>query len=108
MVGVFHSHWSVVDGRLLFWSVVGFSTALGRWSVVFNIGGRWFFWSVVGYFLCKWSVVDDRWSVVSLWSVGGGRCFCTTLWFEKLLEKFLADIKISFRNARGPAQSRTW
>ena len=70
---------NLVSGRLLFWSVVGFFTAIGRWSVDFQIGGRWFLWSVVGYFLGKWSVVDGsvtvvggRWSmIVSLWSVAG-------------------------------------
>ena len=70
--------WSVVGGlTTIIWSVVGFFTAIGRWSVVFQIGGRWFLWSVVGYFLGKWSVVGvtvvgGRWSVVGGWSVGGG------------------------------------
>ena len=61
----------LVGGRLLFWSVVGFFTAIGRWSVVFQICGRWFLWSVVGYFLGKWSVVPGRWSVVGVTVVGG-------------------------------------
>ena len=68
----------------MIWSVVGFFTAIGWWSVVFQIGGRWFLWSVVCYFLGKWSVVggawsvvgvtvvSGRWSVVGGWSVGGG------------------------------------
>ena len=82
VVGCCSGRWlnnrDLVSGRLLFWSVVGFFTAIGRWSVVFQIGGRWFLWSVVGYFLGKWSVVPGRWSVVGvtvvggLWSVGGG------------------------------------
>ena len=62
----------MVGGRLLFWSVVGFFTAIGWWffrSVVPLVGG--------GYFLGKWSVVGgrchcSRWSVVGGWSVGGG------------------------------------
>ena len=62
---------NLVSGRLLFWSVVGFFTAIGRWSVVFQIGGRWFLWSVVGYFLGKWSVVPGWWSVVGVTVVGG-------------------------------------
>ena len=70
MVG---GRWSVVGGlTTMIWSVVGFFTAIGRWSVVFQIGGRWFLWSVVGYFLGKWSVVPGRWSVVpGRWSVVG-------------------------------------
>ena len=76
---------NLVGGWLLFWLVVGFFTAIGRWSVVFQIGGRWFLWSVVGYFLGKWSVVGGRWCLVvvgvtvvgGLWLVGG-QGFCTT------------------------------
>ena len=68
--------WLVVGGlTTIIWSVVGFFTAIGRWSVVFQIGGRWFLWSVVGYFLGKWSVVGvtvvgGLWSVAGRWAVG--------------------------------------
>ena len=58
VVGCCSGRWlnnrDLVGGRLLFWSVVGFFTAIGRWSVV---PGRW---SVVGA------------TVVGGWSVGGG------------------------------------
>ena len=74
VVGCCSGRWlnnrDLVGGRLLFWSVVGFFTAIGRWSVVFQIGGRFSFG--------RWSVVPGRWSVVGvtvvggLWSVGGG------------------------------------
>ena len=59
--------------------MVGFFTAIGRWSVVPLVGGR--------LFLGKWSVVGGRWSVVGVtvvgvWSVGGG---CTTPIFWQTL-----------------------
>ena len=91
VVGCCSGRWlnnrDLVGGRLLFWSVVGFFTAIGRWSVVFQIGGRWFLWSVVGG---AWSVVGGAWSVVGVTVVGGRwsvvcgrwlvgwRWFCTT------------------------------
>ena len=65
---------NLVGGWLLFWSVIGFFTAISRWSWFFRsvVGGSFGRWSMVGYFLGKWSVVGGRWSVVGGWSVGGG------------------------------------
>ena len=40
--------WSVVGGRLLFWLMVSFFTAIGQWFFGSVVSSQWFLWLVVG------------------------------------------------------------